>query len=202
MARWSEDKQAEAREAVLNAAKAEFERVGYEAATMRHIAAAAGVAVGTLFNYFPDKLALLRAALHQDLEEVIASSGSEPTESLEELFITTARPFFTYYCKRPDLSRLLLGRTVFGAANGDDIFREQVERVAGKLKGKVTAMQRAGIVDARASADAIVLAFFSHYYFVLIAELGRHEKPEPMLARMRVLARQLHAGVGPEKEKL
>src|SRR5688572_9774278 len=55
--------QLETRKRLLEAAKTVFGKAGFGAATTREIARRAGVAAGTLFNYFPDKEALGAALL-------------------------------------------------------------------------------------------------------------------------------------------
>jgi AcrR family transcriptional regulator len=179
---------------MLDAARNAFEDVGYEAATMRQIADAAGVAVGTLFNYFPDKGTLLREALRSDLEDIIENAPVDaPSKSLPELFAQIARPFYAYYCERPELSRVLLSHSLFA---GDDVFREQAERVGRVVVDRVRAMQQSGAVSPDASAEAIVLAFFSHYYLILMTELGGGSDVDGMIDRLRLLAKQLETGVG------
>ena len=49
---------AETRRRISKAARDRFAKVGFEAATTRDIAAAAGIAAGTLFNYFAAKEAI------------------------------------------------------------------------------------------------------------------------------------------------
>jgi AcrR family transcriptional regulator len=56
------------REAILLAGEQLFSGQGYSGTTMAGIAAAAGVAVGTLYRLFPDKRALLEA-LHVRMED-------------------------------------------------------------------------------------------------------------------------------------
>lgn len=49
------------REALLDASFRMFAEQGYDASTMRRLAAAAGVSTGALYHYFPDKPAILAA---------------------------------------------------------------------------------------------------------------------------------------------
>lgn len=49
------------REALLDASFRLFAEQGYEATTMRRLAAAAGVSTGALYHYFPDKPSILAA---------------------------------------------------------------------------------------------------------------------------------------------
>ena len=64
-----QQKKAATRHRVLAAARSLFELHGYEGTKMRTVAAEAGVAAGTIFTHFPDKGALLIAAILEDLAE-------------------------------------------------------------------------------------------------------------------------------------
>jgi AcrR family transcriptional regulator len=77
---------------ILEAASACFSKVGFEAATTREIAAAAGIAAGTLFNYFPAKEAMASALVAEALGEARRRFEARPRgESLaEDLFALVA----------------------------------------------------------------------------------------------------------------
>ena len=60
-------------EAILQAAAQVFERRGYAAGTTNRIAERAGVSIGTLYQYFPNKDAILVALVHQHLAESTAA---------------------------------------------------------------------------------------------------------------------------------
>ncbi len=194
MARWSAEKRAEVRSTIIECAKDEFERSGFETATMRAIAEHSGVAVGTLFNYFPDKVSLLETALFEDLEELAAHAvpDESESESLSHFLTQASRPFLEYYAERPALSRQLLRATMF--SDRDSPFREQVEAFAARLVQSVERLKSRGIVRPDASSQAIVLAFFGHYYFVLMSELGR-SSADQMVSRIQLLVSQLERGV-------
>jgi AcrR family transcriptional regulator len=73
------------RRRILKAARDRFAKVGFEAATTREIAAAAGIAVGTLFNYFPSKEAIVMAMAAETLRKAHGLFEAAPRgESLEE----------------------------------------------------------------------------------------------------------------------
>jgi AcrR family transcriptional regulator len=57
-------------DAILDATIQVLLRAGREALTTTRVAARAGVSVGTLYQYFPNKNALLQAALRRHLDEV------------------------------------------------------------------------------------------------------------------------------------
>jgi AcrR family transcriptional regulator len=62
-------------EAILQAAAQVFERHGYAAGTTNRIAERAGVSIGTLYQYFPNKDAILVALVHRHLAESTTALG-------------------------------------------------------------------------------------------------------------------------------
>ncbi len=91
---------------ILDAAQELFQSTGFEATTTRDIAKAAGIATGTLFNYFPTKEAIVTTLVVQTQTQPVRRSSKEQQEqheSLEEaLFAHTAaglrllKPYRTY----------------------------------------------------------------------------------------------------------
>jgi AcrR family transcriptional regulator len=77
---------------LLEAATRVLHRFGAQAFTTNRVAGAAGVSVGSLYQYFPNKAALL-IALHeheaeqtwQQLAQLLASKGLSPRERFEQL---------------------------------------------------------------------------------------------------------------------
>ncbi len=72
------------RKHVLDAAVTVFAEKGFRGATIRDIAAAAGVADGTIYNLFDNKAALLRAIL-AGAEPPTSDSGPNMPQSLPEM---------------------------------------------------------------------------------------------------------------------
>src|SRR5438309_2229709 len=81
------------RRRILESARRLLAERGFDAVTTRDIADAAGIAAGTLFNYFSTKEAVL-AALARELLEVVHRDGqrdnSEQASFEEELFAFAA----------------------------------------------------------------------------------------------------------------
>lgn len=71
---------AERRQCILEAAASVFARKGFEKATTREIAEAAGVSEGTIYNYFASKQQLL-AALAQMIQDKFAAIVPKPSAS-------------------------------------------------------------------------------------------------------------------------
>ena len=73
------------RRRILQAARQCFTRSGFDAATTREIAAAAGIAAGTLFNYFPTKEAMAMSLVTEALETARGEAEGRPRgDSMEE----------------------------------------------------------------------------------------------------------------------
>ncbi len=115
---------AETRQRILEAARQLFADCGYEASTTRQIADAAGIANGTLFNYFPNKDAILSAlitdvtvGMHLDFENRNTEEGSFE----EELFgfvATGLRKLKPWRKHLPALLETVLNPLTTAAADG------------------------------------------------------------------------------------
>jgi AcrR family transcriptional regulator len=78
------------RQRILEAANSQFARDGWQNATTRAIAFEAGIAVGTLFNYFPTKESIAATLIAEALESagVAFRAGRREDDSLEaDLFL-------------------------------------------------------------------------------------------------------------------
>ncbi len=91
------------REAILQAARKIFARDGLDAATLRAIAAEAGIAVGTVYLHYPAKEALYAemlagslADLQKYLREAVGKAASD------EQLMAGALAFYDFYRRRPD----------------------------------------------------------------------------------------------------
>jgi TetR/AcrR family transcriptional regulator, cholesterol catabolism regulator len=102
--------QAARRQYLLNAALTLIEERDYERISVREIAEFAGVAVATLYHYFPSKEHLFAEALVQWASNMGPNvtrsplTGTTPDERLEEALIRSAQAFE----RRPQLARLLM----------------------------------------------------------------------------------------------
>lgn len=186
--------------AVLEAAREEFERVGYEAANIRAIAARAGVAPGTVIHHHGDKRELLHAALFEDLERTLAKAVSELSDgTLEQQLVKLTRQVFRYYQKRPALSRTLLKESLFADPPWAQKFSAQV----GMVHATIARLAGEAIVrgELRDDVDPPLLgvAYFSFFYFALIAWVqGGHDQPVALFER---LLQQHLAGLRPAPKR-
>jgi AcrR family transcriptional regulator len=76
------------RERIIKAAAKLFARQGYSSATTRDIAVKAGIATGTLFNYFESKEAIVAALISEALVSAQEEIEKRDDETLEEELFT------------------------------------------------------------------------------------------------------------------
>ena len=101
-------------DAVLKAAAQVFTRRGYAGATTNHIAERAGVSVGSLYEYFPSKDALLEALMEAHLAEgetVLQTAAAEVAargvQDLASVVRHTARAMVELHARDRKLHRIL-----------------------------------------------------------------------------------------------
>lgn len=76
------------RERIIKAAARLFAKEGYDNATTRGIAAKAGIATGTLFNYFESKEAIVAALISEAVSRAQQEIQKRDDETLEEELFT------------------------------------------------------------------------------------------------------------------
>ena len=68
------------REQLLTAARRQIESCGYAKTTIRSVAAECGIAVGTVYNYFPSKDVLIATFLSEDWRACIEAIAAHETD--------------------------------------------------------------------------------------------------------------------------
>lgn len=159
-------KKEETRAAIIAAARALFAERGYSATRTRDIAAAAGIATGTLFNYAPTKEAIVllvwksRATALMESGLAAASAASDPVDGVVALF----GPIYEFYGEDLELGRLFLQQATYAPATDPEMIALSEGFVA-----------RLGLVLApHAGLHAVhaALNVFAAYYTVLTMLLG------------------------------
>ncbi len=126
------------RERTLEAASACFEELGYDETTTAAIARRAGISVGSVYDYFEDKRAILLELLH-DTVEVVAEmvvqglaaerwQGVDPKSSVRQLIHLV----FTARRVQPGLQRILWERFF-----KDPEFRAAMEAIEARVRGAI-----------------------------------------------------------------
>lgn len=193
-------------EAVLDAAERVIAETGVSGAAMSAIAQTAGVAVGTLYNYFGDRVGLLRAlvARHRlELARAIdgAAARSEGDfESDATAFITAV---FNLFDTRRDFLRAALESELWKALHEepdatDGRVRRQLEKRAYEL---MLEGMKQGCLSSEADAEALA-ALFSGAVRGSLLHRAQHSKLPPARDAARWLTRVFIFGAGQQEEPL
>ena len=186
---------------ISRAARALFIRRGYDATTLRQIAAKAEVGLGTLFSYATDKRDLLFLIINDDIEAMNRHAFAQAPEdgSLLDRLIGIFWCFFEFFGQQPSLSRIVLKELTFHAA-GPQAQRFQRGRadVLARLAEVVRLAQRAGSIGTSEDPEEIAYTVFSIYAAEIRQWLGSAEPDlEHGLAALRRHFRLLIAGLEP-----
>ena len=103
------------RESILDAAAALLESKGYEGVTTNALAKEARASVGTVYQYFPNKEAVLLALLARYRERLAAALlPALEHEGLETAVEALIRRFADFYVSEPGYAQLWLGTQLVG----------------------------------------------------------------------------------------
>lgn len=118
---------------ILDAASTLFAQVGYEATTTNQIAAHAQTSIGSLYQFFPNKEAILEELAHRyndalraELDERLAGGDSAHFPDLLDRLIDT---LYAFYMRHPGTHPVF-----FGAYKS-----ESMEAASGELYAEITA---------------------------------------------------------------
>lgn len=122
---------------ILAAAAIVFEEVGYTAATTQLIADRAGAAIGSLYQFFPDKAAIFNAMELRHLERVQAmwtklgamDCAADPLRSLIQMLVRSVLELFEDPVSRVVFVQFFESREIFQSIN-DSLTQEAIEFMA------------------------------------------------------------------------
>lgn len=143
------------RQVLVGAATELFAERGLHGVTTAQIARQAGVATGTYYLHFPDKLALFRAIVFDALDELRsrqdAAAAAHPSGSSEELRART-EVFLDFAEEKRALMRVVFARGAESAGMADEI----VGVIAPGIERRLAALQASGRMahDVHAGAAA------------------------------------------------
>lgn len=168
-----EERKQRTRARILVEARALFLERGYRSTTIRDVAKAAEVSLGLVHAHFADKVALLRACLHDDLAKALTTAWATLDDGapLQAQLVHCVDALYQSYAKRPELSQVMLSETLFPRPHDppDGLIGPFLGRIAGLFE---RAAERGEIELGEGQAQHSATAFFSLYLMVLIAGLG------------------------------
>jgi len=98
-------------ESIIESAARVLPALGYARATTNRIAKRAGISIGSLYQYFPNKDAIIASLLERELnkhfDEVASIVEREEDRSLDEIVDLLVEKFYALYLGQKELSREL-----------------------------------------------------------------------------------------------
>jgi len=157
-----QDRSAATFEAIVEAAAQVFERHGYAAGTTNRIAQRAGVSIGSLYQYFPNKDAILVALIERHVEEgesalapLIGRLAEHPAPSVGEALERIVHSMLELHRKRPILDRVL-----FEEAPRPPRLRARLERIfelaSAALADYLASRPEVDVADTRLAAEMVI----------------------------------------------
>lgn len=165
------------RQRILEAALDLFSRQGFHRTSTRQIAQAAGVAEGTIFNYFATKKDLLVAAMSQVVEDYFGEEvASLPQSSSLELLRETLRTRLELGLRHVDRIRFLLSELLMNREMRQAYFEAVILRLTCRVEEILEQRIQQGYLrdcEVRVVAGAIIGAFLT---FLLVAVLDEERR--------------------------
>ena len=147
-------------ETILEAAAQVFERHGYAAGTTNRIAERAGVSIGSVYQYFPNKDAILVALVHEHLAESTAmlqphierlNGGARFDDALPEI----VHAMVAMHALAPTLHRVLFEETQLPPMLRAEL-EELEDRLVEQAADVLAADPRARPIDPRLTARIVI----------------------------------------------
>ena len=198
----------ESRHKIMVAARELFAELGYDRATLRQIAAKAGLTVGALFNHVTDKRDLIYLIFNEEVATVVDLALLSPRayQSFGAKVRSIAEHYYRLFASEPVLSRILLSEVVVMSPGMHlDQYLLLRNRLLSGFEDLVRQAQQSGEIKATESPDVV-----SRYMFFVfaasirwwLASSPRPEWREGMRDFDRVLALQMDGLLrGPAEEQ-
>lgn len=184
---------------ILDCARYIFAREGFEKTTIRAVAQRAGLGTGTIFNYFPNKQALLVASLLDDVNKIKTRALAKlPANApIKDKLLLLSRAFYEYYARNPALSRTLIRESMFVTVKwGEPAIQDMINFLELIDKMLLNAQAR-GELDPDVNCRVASRSFFANYLFILVEALHEDDlKPDEMIHELAHLLEQMWSGIG------
>lgn len=183
------DQKRQTRAQILAAARRAVARQGLAATTARDVAAAAGVAVGTVFLHFPTMALLSETILDDTVAGALAAAAKDRPEGLIDRLVHVAAALYDAYGTEPELARQVIAGSLFESSSGSPSQARMAE--FGEWVGaQVTAAVQRGEIAPIHPRHAF-LSYFALYFGGLVAGLRGELDRDGQLAFVRESLRRL-----------
>jgi TetR/AcrR family transcriptional regulator, cholesterol catabolism regulator len=182
--------QRQRRDRIIEAAVALASKGGYDGVQMRDVAERAGVALGTLYRYFPSKVHLLVAAMREQTEQLRSGMAKRPPagETAEEQVLNILRRATRALERDPNLTSAMLRALMFA----DPSAASDADAVSGNVMNLIVGAINTGEPTAEDIAIARVLEQVWHSS--LLSWLSGRASSRDLYQNLEVATRLLLAG--------
>jgi len=185
-------------EAILDAAERVFAVMGYEATSTNQIAAEAHTSIGSLYQFFPNKEAILRALVARSQEQMRAVLegvfASDPRDELspDELLDRLLDPLIALYARGYRMLALFvaLPRIGDGAQAGEPLVEEIIWRLDARL-----ARRMPGLSVERRELSVRMIVETVRALMPLMTTAEGQVRPEAVTELKRMLRAYIAAGI-------
>lgn len=190
-------------EQILDAAAIVFDEVGFEAATTHAIAAKANTAVGSLYQFFPDKLAIFNALELRHVERVYVMWEKLMRPEIIQLpftdfihtLVTLVEQLFTNPTSRIIFVQFFISPTIF--KNIDASFTEEAIQFTAKL----FKIRNPALTEQRSQTLAEIAVHSSNTLILLALKTNKAHSEEIITEIENLLRAYLEADIGDEAIK-
>jgi AcrR family transcriptional regulator len=184
-------------EAILDAAERLFALMGYEATSTNQIATEARTSIGSLYQFFPNKEAILRALVARSQEQMrdvlegVFASDPQDELSPDELLDRLLDPLIALYARGYRMLALFvaLPRTGDGAQAGEPLVEEIVLRLDARL-----ARRMPGLSAERRELSVRMIVETVRALMPLMTSAEGQVRPEAVTELKRMLRAYIAAG--------
>ncbi len=165
-----------AADAILDAAERVFGKRGYHAASVREIAAQAGVSKAAVFHHFPTKAALYRAVLERACEELATVLEGEEVQDPVQAIARYQQAEMALMQRRAAIARLVLRAMADGDEEaGSTIVAEVFGRFFARMRALAERAQQERRLAAWVAPElvALVPAMVNSFFFLSYPALSR-----------------------------
>jgi AcrR family transcriptional regulator len=154
------------RQTVLQAAYELFLEKGYAAASMREIADRSGLALGGIYNHFPNKEAIFSELIidRHPFHQVLPLLQAAPGDTVEEFVRNAARSMVAELGRRPDFIKLMFIEMVeFNGRDFPKMFETVFPQILPLIQRFQTSQDNLRPIPPFILFRAFLGLFFSHY---------------------------------------
>lgn len=162
MPRVSEATKLEHRQRLLEAAAAEFAVKGLDAARIDDISLAAGLAKGTIYNYFDSKVDVFRAVVEEWARRTAEERESVPDDApIRDQLLAIVRGDMNVVADMEEFARTAMREVLTAPSEAVSQILPAWDPVDREIERIITTAQRRGELRADRSAEELVRVFFT-----------------------------------------